>query len=60
MPPAQAVSKFSEIAEPMLLLMHNLHRQNRNLRAQRDLLLPKLISGEIDVSAAERVMEAAE
>lgn len=31
-----------------------------NLRAQRDMLLPKLISGEIDVSGAEAVLEAAE
>lgn len=28
-----------------------LHSKNTNLRTQRDLLLPKLISGEIDVSA---------
>ena len=27
-----------------------LQRKNANLRAQRDLLLPKLVSGEIDVS----------
>jgi type I restriction enzyme S subunit len=44
----------------MLLLASNLHRQNSQLRAQRDLLLPKLISGEIDLSRTERVMEAAE
>jgi len=37
-----------------------LARQNANLRAQRDLLLPKLVSGEIDVSAAEEALEAAE
>jgi type I restriction enzyme S subunit len=33
---------------------------NLNLRAQRDLLLPKLISGEIDLSEAARLREAAE
>jgi type I restriction enzyme, S subunit len=38
-----------------------LKRINRNLRTQRDLLLPKLISGEIDVSrAAATLAEAAE
>ena len=54
------VSRFSQVVEPMLLLASNLHRQNSQLRAQRDLLLPKLISGEIDLSRTERVMEAAE
>jgi len=38
----------------------NLERQSRNLRAQRDLLLPKLISGEIDLSEATPLSEAAE
>jgi len=37
-----------------------LYEQNAYLRAQRDLLLPKLVSGEIDVSeAAEQVAEVA-
>ena len=35
--------------------------KNTNLRAQRALLLPKLVSGEIDVSEAEdTIKEAAE
>lgn len=42
-------------------LASTLHRQNNKLRAARDLLLPKLISGEIDVSVAEETFaEAAE
>ncbi len=32
---------------------------NTNLRATRDLLLPKMISGEIDVRAAEEALEIA-
>jgi len=32
-----------------------LERKNTNLRAQRDLLLPKLISGQIDVAQAEEM-----
>jgi len=35
----------------MLRLKETLRRTNLNLRTTRDLLLPKLISGEIDVSA---------
>lgn len=37
--------------DPMLRLCRNLVRKNQNLRTTRDLLLPKLISGELDVSA---------
>ena len=33
----------------MYLNMHNLRLRNANLRKTRDLLLPKLISGEVDV-----------
>lgn len=38
------------IASPLMRLCRKLVEKNANLRAQRDLLLPKLISGEIDVS----------
>ena len=40
---------FSESTEPIFLQIHNLHLQNQKLRAARDLLLPRLISGEIGV-----------
>jgi type I restriction enzyme S subunit len=51
-------TKFDNVAVPMFRLARALANQNRNLRAQRDLLLPKLISGEIDVSVT--LEEAAE
>lgn len=51
---------FEAAVKPLLGLSFALHRKNGNLRAQRDLLLPKLVSGEIDVSEAEAVLEAAE
>ena len=35
----------------MMDLVLRLERKNRNLRTTRDLLLPKLISGELDVSS---------
>lgn len=44
------LSSYSKLAAPMFDRILNLQRSNRNLRAQRDLLLPKLVSGEIDVS----------
>jgi type I restriction enzyme S subunit len=36
-----------------------LERSNRTLVASRDLLLPRLISGQLSVEAAEREMEDA-
>jgi type I restriction enzyme S subunit len=52
---------FASATSPMFKLCRTLANANRNLRAQRDLLLPKLISGEIDVSQAEmEFREAAE
>jgi type I restriction enzyme S subunit len=34
-------------------LIESLHDKNQNLRATRDLLLPRLMSGEIELRAAE-------
>ena len=49
--PAKAIStKFEKAAESISLELENLTMKNTNLRQTRDLLLPKLISGEIDVS----------
>ncbi len=49
-PCEEVLSSYSKLAAPMFDLILNLQRANRSLRAQRDLLLPKLVSGEIDVS----------
>ncbi|ODA97464.1 hypothetical protein BFX40_11410 [Mesorhizobium sp. SEMIA 3007] len=59
-PPHSLQRAFGEKIEPMRELAQLLSLQNGNLRAQRDFLLPKLISGEFDVSAAEQLLEAAE
>lgn len=50
-PPQEIIKRFDAMVRPMFDLMHALGQKNANLRAQRDLLLPKLISGEIDVSS---------
>lgn len=42
--------QFTQIVQPLFALSEALEKKNANLRAQRDLLLPKLVSGEIDVS----------
>lgn len=53
LPPQELVSDFNELMQPLALQILNLQRKNRNLRQSRDLLLPKLISGEIDISRWE-------
>lgn len=49
-PPPSLLAPLKHQLDPIEELIRNLHRQNANLRTTRDLLLPKLISGEIDVS----------
>ena len=43
----------------MFAMVRSLADANTNLRTTRDLLLPKLISGEIEVHAAEEELETA-
>ncbi|RRW51579.1 restriction endonuclease subunit S [Stutzerimonas stutzeri] len=49
-PESELVAKYHAFAQPCFKEIRVLANKNANLRAQRDLLLPKLISGEIDVS----------
>ncbi len=48
-PPQELEIEFENNAKPIHELIINLINQNSNLRQQRDLLLPHLISGELDV-----------
>jgi type I restriction enzyme S subunit len=48
-PPPQWQAKFNKIAIPIFGSIQTLGAKNANLRQTRDLLLPRLISGEIDV-----------
>lgn len=50
--PADVHSAFERLVGPMLELVLVLQRQNANLRAQRDLLLPRLVSG-LDIAEKE-------
>lgn len=49
LPPKQLQDRWAEIVTPMIKNCWRLIDKNNNLRKTRDLLLPKLISGEIDV-----------
>lgn len=48
-PPSGVLDSFRDVAEPMLAQLKALAFQNQKLRAARDLLSPKLMSGEIAV-----------
>ena len=49
-PPEPELTRYCQSVRPMVELCDSLARQNANLRTTRDLLLPRLISGEINVS----------
>lgn len=50
LPSCELLESFCSIIKSHLEMVVSLQNKTTNLRAQRDLLLPKLISGEIDVS----------
>lgn len=52
-PTPEIAKKFNEIVLPMLRQIQNSYFENNRLREIRDLLLPKLMSGELDVSNIE-------
>ena len=45
----ELTEKFWKIIKPFLEEVFNLQEQNQNLKQTRDMLIPKLVSGEIDV-----------
>jgi type I restriction enzyme S subunit len=58
-PSPELLKDFTDIVSPTFIMMKLLIYANKNLIRTRDLLLPKLISGEIDVSDLDiRVEEA--
>jgi type I restriction enzyme S subunit len=50
-PPIELQNKFGKFAEELYELQTNLRRKNDNLRQTRDLLLPRLVSGDVEVSS---------
>ncbi len=52
-PPNVALERFQMMVYPQFRLIDSLSRLNRIPRRTRDLLLPKLISGEVDVAELE-------
>lgn len=58
-PTPERAERFGETVGPMREETYSLEQANTNLRTTRDLLLPKLISGEIEVRVAGDALEAA-
>jgi len=52
-PPGQLLKTFNSAVYPLLELIHLQYFIQKNLCRTRDLLLPRLISGELDVSALD-------
>ena len=53
LPDKETLRRFDDIVMPMFLQMQNLTRESHKLADMRDILLPKLMSGELDVSNIE-------
>jgi type I restriction enzyme S subunit len=49
-PPVAPCRQISDVVEPQLSMARHLRRSSARLAATRDLLLPKLVTGKIDVS----------
>jgi len=52
-PSREVMARFGELVQPAILEAGVLRRQGANLSAMRDLLLPKLVTGQIDVSSLD-------
>ena len=50
LPPKPLLGQFNDLVADVVRQIQNMIFRIRNLRQTRDLLLPKLISGEVDVS----------
>lgn len=48
-PPFDIIKKYHQVVNSMMIQKENLKKQNQNLIQLRDILLPKLLSGEIEI-----------
>ena len=58
-PPLPLIERFNSHMSDTVALIHRCVMSNRNLRSARDLLLPRLVSGEIDVADLDIAMPEA-
>lgn len=48
-PASEVLNKFSQVAESIFEQVYVLHRKTVNLKAQRDMLLPRLVGGQLEI-----------
>jgi type I restriction enzyme S subunit len=58
-PPPELVKSFDSLASSVLHRLQAIQQESNALAALRDTLLPKLISGELRVPDADRLLEGA-
>lgn len=58
LPPSNILAAWNRLIDPLLDRSFGLHLENNTLATLRDTLLPKLISGELRVKSAEKIVEA--
>ncbi|ELK47880.1 restriction endonuclease subunit S [Halobacillus sp. BAB-2008] len=54
LPPSYLINNYTDLVEPIMDKMRIIRDENNNLKAMRDILLPKLISGEIDLCEVKK------
>jgi type I restriction enzyme S subunit len=59
LPPKALIDAFTEVADNLMRRKEEIVAETSNLSATRDALLPKLISGEIRIPDAQRLLEEA-
>jgi type I restriction enzyme S subunit len=57
LPPASVRSVFDNLIEPILKRLPETYFENRSLSEMRELLLPKLMSGELHIDNAKSLIE---
>ena len=58
LPPPAILDEFDQVVSPMVRLCSHLAVTNRCLREARNLLLPRLVSGDLDISDLDLSLEA--
>ncbi|HIH0941272.1 TPA: restriction endonuclease subunit S [Vibrio cholerae] len=57
LPSNELLAKFNEVMSPLMEKISDNHKQNQTLSNLRDTLLPKLLSGEIELGETEEMVE---
>jgi type I restriction enzyme, S subunit len=60
LPPESVSRNFGRLVQPLFARIRSNTEESRTLAQLRDILLPKLLSGDLRVAAAEELMEYSE